>query len=172
LCAAGDAEAGANTAAAPGKAAHTGKSGWAWGRCAIAVSQAAMACNVTRRWATRACPRRPWGGDDAVLGGARHGPLDGLEAGIDDVNRAHVGSPDEPFQGGAARQWRRFERGPAAADVTKERRIFVGKPLQDLRQGVFAGPGHALGPTALVTAQTTAGCDEWGEGPHGGALGL
>ena len=112
------------------------------------------------------------GGDDTVIGGERHGTLDGLEAGIDDVNRAHVVSPEEPFQGGAARKLRGFEGGPAAEEVTKDRRIFFGKPLQDLWKVVFEGTGQAIGTTDFVTDQATAVFDELGEGTHGGALGL
>src|SRR5206468_1328917 len=102
----------------------------------------------------------------------RHGTLEGLEAGIADSTSAHVVSPEAPFQGGAARQVRGLESGPAAEDVTKERRIFFGQPLQDLWKGVCEGPGQALGTTDFVTDQATAVCDELGEGTHGGALGL
>ena len=112
------------------------------------------------------------GGDDTVIGGERHGTLDGLEAGSDDVNRAHVVSPEEPFQGGAARKVRGFEGGPAAEEVAKNRRVFVGKPLQDLWKVVFEGTGQAICTTDFVTDQATAVFDELGEGTHGGALGL
>ena len=62
LCAEGHEEAsGAKTAPAPGKASNKGKAGWAWARCAMAVSKSAMACKVTRSWATRACTRRVLG---------------------------------------------------------------------------------------------------------------
>ena len=112
------------------------------------------------------------GGEDAVIGGERHGPLDGLEAGVDDVNSAHVVDPEAPFQGGAARAWRGFEGRPAAEEVAKDRRIFLGKPLQDLWKGVFEGTGHAVRTTDFVTDQATAVFDEWCEDTHGGALGL
>ena len=71
------------------------------------------------------------GGDDTVIGGECHGTLDGLEAGIDDVNRAYVVSSEESFQGGAARKLRGFESWPAAEEVTKDGRILFGKLLQD-----------------------------------------
>ena len=112
------------------------------------------------------------GGDDTVIGGERHGTLDGLEAGVDDVNSAHVVGSEEPFQGGAARTLRGFEGGPAAEDVAQDRRIFLGKPLQDLWKRVFEGTGQAMRPTDVVTDQATAVCDELCEGTHGGALGL
>ncbi len=112
------------------------------------------------------------GGEDAVIGGERHGPLDGLEAGVDDVNSAHVVDPEAPFQGGAARAWRGCEGQPAAEDVAQDRRILLGKPWQDLWKGVFEGPGQAVRTTDCVTDQATAGCDEWCEGTHGGAVGL
>jgi hypothetical protein len=81
------------------------------------------------------------GGDDAVIGGERHGTLDGLEAGVDDVGRAHVVGPEAPLQGGAACELCGFEGRPAAQEVAKERRIFRGKPWQDLWKGVFEGTG-------------------------------
>jgi hypothetical protein len=112
------------------------------------------------------------GSDDPVIGGERHGTLDGLEAGGDDVNRAHVVSPEDPCQGGAARQWRGCARGPAAADGTQERRLFVGQPWQDLWQGVVEGTGQAMGTPDCVTDQAPAVCDAWGEGTQGGAWGL
>ena len=77
------------------------------------------------------------GGDDAVIGGQRHGTLDGLEAGGDDVGRAHVVGPEEPFQGGAACELCGFEGRPVAQEVAKERRIFLGKPWQDLWERSF-----------------------------------
>jgi hypothetical protein len=52
---------GAKTAPAPGKASTKGQSGWAGARCAMAASKAAMACKVTRSWATKAGPRRGLG---------------------------------------------------------------------------------------------------------------
>src|SRR5262245_12950290 len=79
------------------------------------------------------------GSDDTVIGGERPGTLESLEADIDDGNRAHVVSPAEPFQSGAARKLRGFERWPAAEEVTKDRCIFVGKPVQDLWKVVFEG---------------------------------
>ena len=117
-------------------------------------------------------PQENMGSADPVIGGERHGTLESLEAGSDDVNRAHVVSPAEPFQGGAARTLRGFASGPAAEEVTKERGIFVGKPLQALGKVVFEGTGQAIRTTDFVTDQATAVCDELGEGTHGGALGL
>lgn len=111
------------------------------------------------------------GGDDTVIGGERPGTLDSLEAGIDDVNRAHMVSPEEPFQSRAARKVRGFESWPAAEDVTKDHGIFVGKPLQDLWKVVFEGTGQAVGQTDFVTDQAPAVLDELRQGAYGGALG-
>ena len=111
------------------------------------------------------------GGDDTVIGGERPGTLDSLEAGIDDVNRAHMVSPEEPFQRRAARKLRGFESWPAAEEVTKDHCIFVGKPLQDLWKVVFEGTGQAVGQTDFVTDQAPAVLDELRQGAYGGALG-
>ena len=111
------------------------------------------------------------GGDDAVIGGQRSGALDGFDAGGDQVGRAHVVGPEEAFQSGAACELRGFEGGPAAEEVAKDRRIFLGKPLQDLWKVVFEGTGQAVGQTDFVADQATAVLDELRQGAHGGALG-
>ena len=111
------------------------------------------------------------GSDDTVIGGERHGTLDGLEAGVDDVGSAHVGAPEEGFQGGAAGELGGFEGWPAAEDVAKERRIFRGKPLQDLWKVVVEHTGQAVCATDCVTDEAPAVFDELGEGTPGGALG-
>ena len=111
------------------------------------------------------------GGDDAVIGGQRLGALDGLDAGGDDVGRAHVVGTEEAFQSGAACELHGFEGGPAAEEVAKEHGIFLLKPLQDLREVVFEGTGQAVGQTDFVADQATAVLDELRQGAHGGALG-
>src|SRR5215467_5634502 len=116
-------------------------------------------------------PQEHIGGDDTVIGGERPGTLARLEASIDDVNTAHVVSPEEPFQSGAARKLRGFESGPAAEEVTKDRGIFVRKPVQDLWKVVFEGTGQAVGQTDFVTDQAPAVLDELRQGAYGGALG-
>jgi len=68
------------------------------------------------------------GRDKACIGSQGCGTLDGLEALCDHVGRAHVMFTEEGLQGGAACELRRFERGPAAQEVAKERRLFVVKP--------------------------------------------
>ena len=90
---------------------------------------------------------------------------------VDDVGSAHVGAPEEAFQGGAAGELRGFEGGPAAEDVAKERRIFLGKPLQDLWKVVFERTGQAVCATDCVTDEAPAVFDELGEGTPGGAVG-
>ena len=112
------------------------------------------------------------GGDDALIGGQRRGALDGLDALVDDVGRAHVVGAEEALQGGAARELRGFEGRPAAEEVTKDRGIFVLKPLQDLREVVFEGTGEAVGEPHFVADQAAAVFDELREGAHGGALGV
>ena len=89
------------------------------------------------------------GGDDAVIGGQRYGALDGLDAGGDDVGRAHVVGTEEALQGGAARELRGFEGRPAAEEVAKDRRIFLLKPLQDVREVVFERTGQAIASDGL-----------------------
>ncbi len=56
---------------------------------------------------------------------------------VDDVGRAHVVGPEEALKGGATRELRGFEGRPAAEEVAKDRRIFLLKPLQDMRESSF-----------------------------------
>ena len=111
------------------------------------------------------------GGDDTVIGGQRSGALDGLNAGGDQVGRAHVVGTEAACQSGAACAWCGFAGGPAAEDVAKDRGIFLGKPWQDLWKGVFERTGQAVGQTDCVADQAPAGLDAWRQGAHGGALG-
>ena len=110
------------------------------------------------------------GGNDAVIGGQRAGALDGLDAGSHHVGRTHMVGTEETFQGSATRKLRGFESWPAAEEVTKDRRIFFGKPLQDLWKVVFEGTGQAVGQTDCVADQAPAVLDELRQGAHGGAL--
>jgi len=122
-------------------------------------------------WGDEGVHQEDIGGDDAVIGGQRAGALDGLDAGGDDVGRAHVMGTEEAFQSGVACELHGFEGGPAAEEVAKDRRIFVLQPLQDVRAGVFEGTGQAGGETHCVADQAPAVCDELRQGAHGGALG-
>jgi hypothetical protein len=112
------------------------------------------------------------GGADAVIGRQRDGAVDGQEAGVDDVGSAHVVGPEERFQGGAARALRGVEGRPAAEEVAKDRRIFLGTPVQDLGKVGFEGTGQAVRAPDVVADQAPAVFDELGEGTHSGALGL
>jgi hypothetical protein len=83
------------------------------------------------------------GGDDAFIRGQRHSALDGLDAGRDDVGRAYVVGPEKALKSGAPSELRRFERRPMAQEVAKDRRIFLLKPLQDVRK-IVGKTGMAL----------------------------
>jgi hypothetical protein len=97
--------------------------------------------------------------------------LDGLDAGGDHVGRAPVVGPAEALKGGATCERGGFEGRPAAQEVTKERRIFLLKPLQDVWEGVFEGTGQAVGETDVVADQSLTVFDALRQGAHGGALG-
>jgi hypothetical protein len=112
------------------------------------------------------------GGDDTVIGRQSSGALDGLDAGSHKVSRAYVVGTEEAFQSGAACEVDRFEGGPAAEDVAKDRGLFLGKPLQNLWKVVFERPGQAVGQTDGVADQATAMLDELPSGAHGGAWGV
>jgi hypothetical protein len=111
------------------------------------------------------------GGDDAVSGGQRSGARDGLEAGGDDVGRAHVVGTEAACHSGAACEWHGVAGGPAAEEVAKAHGICRLKPRQDMRDVVFAGTGQAVGQTDCVADPATAVLDALCQGAHGGALG-
>ena len=111
------------------------------------------------------------GGDDAVICGQRSCALDGFDAGGDHVGRAHVMGPEEALKGGATCELGGFEGRPAAQEVTKDRRIFLLKPLQDVWEVVFEGTGQAVGETDCVADQSPTVFDALRQGAHGGALG-
>jgi hypothetical protein len=72
---------------------------------------------------------------------------------------------------GTTRAWRRFERRPAAQEVTKAARIVVLTPLQNVGEVVFPRPGPALGVPDCGAAQARAVFDKVREGAQRGALG-
>ena len=111
------------------------------------------------------------GGDDAVIGGQRHGALDGLDAGGDDVGRRTWWARKKPSRVVRRASCAALRVGPAAEEVAKDRRIFLRKPLQDLGKVVFEGTGQAIGQTDFVADQAPAVFDELRQGAHGGALG-
>jgi hypothetical protein len=116
-------------------------------------------------------PEEDMGGNDACIGGQRSGALDGLDAGGNHIGRPHVVGPEEAGQGRATRALGAFEGRPAAQEVTKDRRLLLLKPLEDMRAGVFERTGHAVGQTDFGTAQATVVLDEVRSGAPGGAWG-
>jgi hypothetical protein len=172
LCAEGDEEAGSTNGSGPWQGVKHREGGMVLGALRHGLVEVGNGLQHDAEWGDEGVPQENLGGEDAVIGGERHGPLDGLEAGVDDVNSAHVVDPEEPFQGGAARAWRGLEGRPAAEDVAQARRILLRQPWQDLWKGVFEGPDQAVRLTDGVTDQATAVCDELGAGTPGGAVGL
>ena len=77
---------------------------------------------------------------------------------------------EEGFQGGAPCELRGFEGRPATETVTKDRRIFVRKPLEHLRKIVFQSAREAIGDAHFVADHAATMFDELLEGAHGGAL--
>ena len=74
------------------------------------------------------------GGDGALIGGQQRGALDGLDALIDDVGVAHVVRPEKALQGSAARELCGLEGWPLGENIADDGRVFVVKPLQDMRK--------------------------------------
>jgi hypothetical protein len=111
------------------------------------------------------------GGDHPSIRGQGHRALDGLNARLDDVGRASVVCTEAVRKGGTTRALRRFARRPAAPEVTKDARIFLLQPLQNVWEVVLKRTGQALGAPDFVADQATAVFDELRSGAHRGALG-
>ena len=77
---------------------------------------------------------------------------------------------EKALQGGATRELYGLQGRPAAAEVAQDRRIFLLKPLQDVREVVFEGTGQAVGETNFVADQSPAVFDELRQGAHRWAL--
>ena len=96
------------------------------------------------------------GGDDPVIGGQWGGPLDGVDAVVDDVRGAHMMGAEEALQGGAARPWHGLQRRPLGEKVAEDNGGFVLEPLQTLRKIVFEGPGEPMREASLVPDEAAA----------------
>ena len=152
LFAEGDEEAGSKHGSGPWQGIKQREVGMAPGHAAQwLLSKSAMACNVTRSWATRACTR-------STLGVMTPSSVVSAMALLMAWRRVSMTSaartwwaPEEGFQGGAAGELGGFEGWPAAEEVAKDRRIFLGKPLQDLWKVVFEHTGQAVCATDFVT---------------------
>jgi hypothetical protein len=110
------------------------------------------------------------GGDHACIRGQRPSVLDGLNAGGDDVGRAHVVGTEKALQGGTTRELDGFQGRPAAQEVAKDRRVFVLKPLQDVGEVVFERTRQAIRQPDCVADEAPAVFDELRQGAHRGAL--
>ena len=110
------------------------------------------------------------GGDHAFIRSQRHSVLDGLNAGCDDVGRAHVVGTEKALQGGATRELDGFQGRPAAQEVAKDRRIFFLKPLQDVGEVVFQRTRQAIRQPDFVADEAPAVFDELRQGAHRWAL--
>src|SRR5262249_44413620 len=110
-------------------------------------------------------------GDNACIGRAWRRVLDGVDALSNNVGIAHMMGVEEALQRSAARQLSGFEGGPWGENVTEERGVFVVKPFQDVREGVFQRPGAAVSHAHVVADQTATMCDEVRKRTPRGALG-
>ena len=132
LCAEGDEEAGSKDGPGPWQGVKQGEVGMLLGTLRHGVVAVGHGLQRDTELGHEGLYQENIGGDDAVIGGQRHGTLDGLETGGDDVGRAHVVGPEAPFQGGAACEWCGCEGRPVAQDVAKEHRIFARETIARL----------------------------------------
>lgn len=112
------------------------------------------------------------GRDDAFIGGKGCRRLDGLDTLCDDLGIAHVMRTEEGVESRTAHELRRLERRPATQEVAEDRRVFLLKPVQHVRERVLEGPGQAVGDPACIADHAAPVCDELCEGAHRGALRL
>ena len=110
-------------------------------------------------------------GANALIGREWRRGLDSMDAFLNNVGIAHMMGVEETLQRSAARQLSGFEGWPWGEKVTKERGVFVLKPVQDVRAGVFQRPGAAGGGAHCVADPTATMCDKWLKRTQRGALG-
>jgi hypothetical protein len=111
------------------------------------------------------------GEDDALVHRQGQGALDGLKPLMDSVLTSKVMLTQEPLRGAAAGELGGFERGPLTEKVTKQPRLLIGKPLENLRQMSFQGTGQSIGYADPIAHQSTTVFNPLAQGSHVGTLG-
>jgi hypothetical protein len=171
LCTKGDEEAGGKDRPRPRQGVKPGAGRMALGVLGASCSAVCAHPQGDTEWGAAGWHQEGMGRDHAGSGGQGCGPLEGLEACGAEVGGAPVVVTEEGRKGGAACEWRRCARGPAAQAVAQERRSFRVKPLQDLWEVVCERTGKAMGETDCVADEATTRRNKGRQGAHGGAVG-
>jgi len=172
LLAKGDKEAGSEDGAGPWEGLEEGKGRMALGALGDSGVKILDGVQGDTELADEGLDEQGMGSDDALIGGQGRGGLDSADTRVDDVRRAYMVVAEEGLQGGAACALCGFEGRPATEKVTKDKGVFLLKPVQHVRQRVLQRTGEAVGEPPWVAAHAATMCDELGEGAHRGALRL
>ena len=128
-CAEGHEETGGNDGPSPWQGLKPGEGGLGVGALCHGGVEGGNGVQGHAEWGAQGVHQEGMGGAHACIRGQRHRVLDGLNAGGDDVGRAHMVGTEKTLQGGAPRALDGFQGRPAAEDGAKDRRIFCLKPL-------------------------------------------
>ena len=129
LFAAGHEEAGGKDGPGPGQGVKQGEVGMGVGTLGNGRIEVSNSLQGHAELGDQGVHQEGRGGDHACSRGECPSVLDGLNAGRDDVGRAHEVSTETALQGGATCALGSFQGRPAAEKVAKARGIFVLKPL-------------------------------------------
>jgi hypothetical protein len=172
LFAEGDEEPGGKDGARTWKGLEQGEIGMALGTLGDGVVEGLNSVQGDTELADQGLDAQDMRGDDARIAGQRRGRFYGLDTFFDDVSRASVVVAEEGLKGRAPCELCRFEGRPATQKVTKDRGVFILKPLQHVRKIIFQGTRETIGDPHAVVDHTAAVFDALCQGAHRGALWL
>src|SRR5713101_1755602 len=172
LFAEGDEEPRGKDGARTWKGLEQGEIGMALGTLGDGVVEGLDSVQGDTELADQGLDEQDMRGDDALIAGQRRGRFYSLDTFFDEVSSAHVVVAEEGLKRRAPCELCRFEGRPATQNVTKNRGVFLLKPLPHVRNIIFQGTRETIGDPHSVVDHTAAVCDEWCQGAHRGALGL
>jgi hypothetical protein len=110
------------------------------------------------------------GRDDPLVRRQGHRALDRIKALTDSVLTANLMLVKKPFKGAAPGQLGGFERGPLTQKVTKQHRILIRTPLEDLRERSLQRTGQSVCYPNPIGHQSATVFNQLSQGSHLGTL--
>ena len=139
LLAKGDQEAGSEDGSGTWEGLEEGKVGMALSALGDGGVKILDGVQSDTELADKGLDAQGMGGDDALIGGQGRGGLDGADALVNDVRRAHVVVAEEGLQGRAARELHRFEGRPATEKVAKDDGIGILQTIGEREENSSSG---------------------------------
>jgi hypothetical protein len=111
------------------------------------------------------------GHHDPLVSRQGHGALDGCKALLDALLTANMMLMKEAFQGATPGEWGSFERWPLTEKVTKQYRVLIGEPLENVRKIRLQRTGESIRYPDPILHQATTMFNQVGQGAHLRTLG-